>query len=162
AAPWSFELPPGYTEVPTAGDPQLEQMRRVPGTVSLDAQVYLSREGDVQLTRMTVETQPDEAPTRALLEGMERGAVRGLAAQGAKHVSDEFHLVGNQLVAETIDESDTVRMHARRMYSADTSGVVHMFEVTCSGPISKLAACEKAQQTMQLTLPNEAPLGAAT
>ena len=34
AAPWSFELPAGYTEVPNAGAPQVEQLRAMPKAVS--------------------------------------------------------------------------------------------------------------------------------
>src|SRR5687768_6925689 len=71
AAPWSFELPEGYTEQPGAADRELAQLRAVPRTVSADAQVYTSADGSVRLTRMTWLSRFDVAPTRGAIESME-------------------------------------------------------------------------------------------
>lgn len=159
AAPWSFELPDGYTEQPGAADAELAKLRDVPRTVSVDAQVYLSPDGNVRLTRMTWLSQFDVPPTRGGLESMDRGVASG----GGKHgtiVSDSRQLVGDQLVGDQVIDVDALRVHMRRVYAADTDRVVHMFTIVCAGPADALAACEKAQQTMQLVLPNQAPLSA--
>jgi hypothetical protein len=158
AAPWSFELPAGYTEEPGAADEQLEHLRKQEPTLSVDAQFYLSSEGDVQLTRLTWLIQPDERPSRATLEEMDRVGVKGASEQATKRVSDSRQWVSDQLVAASILEVDGVRLVSRRLYSADTGGRVHMFTVMCAGPPDQLGECEKAQQTMQLTLPNQATL----
>jgi hypothetical protein len=158
AAPWSFELPAGYTEVPGAAESQLQVLRKQPTTVSVDAQVYLAPDQTVQLTRITLLSKMSTLPSRASLVQMDRGVVSGASKQATKHVSDTRNWVGDQLVADTVDEKDEIRVHQRRLYSADAEGVVHMFTLICAGAADQLAECEKAQQTMQLTLPNQAAL----
>jgi hypothetical protein len=160
AAPWSFNLPAGYTEQPGAADEQLAQLRKVPGTVSADAQVYLSSDENVQLTRMTWVSRPAETPTKAYLLGVDRGMVTG-SSEGAKHISDSSHFAGNHLIADQVDDIDGVRMIQRRIYAVDTANVVTMFLVMCAGQPDVLADCENAQQSMQLSLPNQATLRAA-
>jgi len=157
AAPWSFELPAGFTEQPGAADVQLAQLRKQPTTVSVDAQIYLSQDG-VQLTRMTWLIRIANSPDRPSLEDLDRGVVAGGAKRASKHVSDSRHWVGDQLVAETIDEVGDSQVRQRRIYAADTAGVVHMFGLICAGVADQLADCEKAQQTMQLKIPHEAAL----
>lgn len=158
AAPWSFNLPAGYTELPGAGEAHVAKLRDIPGMVSADAQVYAAADGAVQLTRITLRLQRDEAPSRDTVESLDRGAVEGTAKQVTKRISATRQLHGDQLVAEQIDEIDGKRVHQRRLYAADTSNAVHVFNVICAGPEDQLAACEKAQQSMVLMLPNQASL----
>lgn len=158
AAPWSFELPEGYTEQPGAADAQIEALRKQPFTVSLDAQLYLSPDSNVQLTRMTWLMKLNAAPSRASVVNLDRGVVKGAAAQATHHVSDTRHWIGDQLVAESIDDKDGYLVAHRRLYSADSQGIVHILTVICAGPIGQLGDCERAQQTMQLALPDQAPL----
>jgi hypothetical protein len=162
AAPWSFELPDGYTEQPGVADAQLEALRKVPRTVSVDAQVYLSPDGTVRLTRVTWLSQFDVPPTKGGLESLERGVIANFAKQATKHISDGHHFAGDQLVGEQVDEVGGERVQQRRLYSADRDKVVHLFWVICAGPPERLGACTKAQQSMQLTLPNAAPLSPAS
>ena len=157
AAPWSFELPAGYTEQPGAGEADLERLRKVPRTVSVDAQVYLSPDGNVRLTRMTWLSKFDVAPTRGGLESLDKGVASG----GGKHgtiVTESRQLVGDQLVGEQVIDVGALRVDMRRIFAADTEHVVHMFTVVCAGPAAQLAGCERAQQSMQLVLPNQASL----
>lgn len=158
AAPWSFELPDGYTEQPGAVDAQVEALRNVRRTVSADAQLYLSPDRKVRLTRMTWLSQFDVPPTKGGLESLERRVMTGTAKQASKHLSDSFHWEGDQLIGEQVDDVGGERRQERRLYSVDRDQVVHMFTVICAGPPEQLAACTKAQQSMQLTLPNAAAL----
>ena len=158
AAPWSIELPPGYVEQPGAGADQIARLRALKSTISIDVQVYLSPDGDVQLTRMTWLTKFDDGPTRGKLEQMDRGVVSGAAKSASKHISDSRHWVGDQLVGESIDEANDIVVHQRRLYSVDANGTVHLLSVLCGGPADKLAACLASQQRMQLVLPNAAKL----
>lgn len=158
AAPWSIELPDGFVEQLGVAEPQLEALRKIPRTVSVDAQVYVSADGRVRLTRMTWLSQFDVPPTRGGLESLERGVMSGSAKQATKHISDSRRFVGDTLVAEQADDVTGTRIVQRRMYAADTSRVVHLLSVTCAGPADQLAACEKAQASMQLVLPNGAKL----
>lgn len=161
AAPWSFELPEGYTEQPGAANAEIAQLRDVPRTVSVDAQVYTSADGSVRLTRLTWLSQFDVAPNQRALESLERSIAVGNTRGANRQVSHEAQLVGDQLVADQVLELERMRVHMRRIYAADTANVVHMFTVICAGPAEQLADCERAQQSMQLILPNQAPLGAA-
>jgi hypothetical protein len=158
AAPWSLELPAGYTEQTGIAEEQLAALRKIPRTVSADAQVYVSADGKVRLTRLTWLSQFDVAPTRGGLESMERGVAAGAAKQATKHISDAHRFEGDVLAAEQVDEVNGERVVQRRLYAVDTSRVVHLFIVTCAGPADQLAACERAQASMQLTLPNQAKL----
>ncbi len=160
AAPWSFELPEGYTEQPGAADAEIAQLRSVPRTVSADAQIYLSADGSVRLTRMTWLSRFDVPPTRGALESMERDIAAGNARGANRVVSQDARFVGDQLVADQVLELERRRVDMRRIYAADTENVVHMVAVICAGPADQLADCEKAQATMQLVLPNQAALGA--
>lgn len=158
AAPWSFNLPDGYTELPGAANAYVEKLRDIPRTVSADAQLYTPPGGAVQLTRITLRSQFDEAPTRDTLENMDRGAVESTAKQVTKRISATRQFHGDQLVANQVDEMAGLRVTQRRLYAADTSNVVHLFTVMCAGPTDQLAECEKAQQSMVLMLPNQASL----
>jgi hypothetical protein len=157
AAPWSFELPAGYSEVPGGADGELEQLRAVPRTVSADAQVYLSPDGRVRLTRMTWLSSFDVTPTRGNLVSLDKG----VAAGGSKHgkvTREAREIVGDQLVGEQVIDIEATRVQMRRIYAADRNRVVTMFTVVCAGPEDALAACDRAQQTMRLVLPNQASL----
>jgi hypothetical protein len=158
AAPWSLELPAGYTEQPGAADAEVEQLRKVARTVSVDAQVYLSPDGDVRLTRMTWLSKFDVKPGRGSLDSLDRGVASGGAKHATKTVSATRQFVGEQLIGEQVLDVEATRVHMKRIYAADTANVVHMFTVVCAGPADKLADCEKAQASMQLTLPNQASL----
>jgi hypothetical protein len=76
-------------------------------------------------------------------------------------VSDSRQWIGDQLVADAVDETDELRIHQRRLYSVDAHGIVHVLTVICAGPADRLAACEHAQQTMQLALPDQLALADA-
>ena len=158
AAPWSIELPDGYTEVPGAAEAQLKTMRAMPNTLAVDGQIYLSPDSNVQLTRLTWHTKLTDGGSRASVVSLDKGVVQGAARQATKHISDQRNWIGDQLVAESIDEKDGIRITQRKLYSADTSGVLHVMMVICAGAAENLGTCERAQQSMQLTLPNQAPL----
>jgi hypothetical protein len=140
AAPWSFELPAGYTEHPDSAGWKSDQLGEQPNTVSIDGQVFQSPDDQVRLTRMTL--------------GFELAA----KDRGRTHVSISREFRGDQLVSEQVDEVEGLRVQKRRIYAADSSGIVHVFSITCAGPANQLADCVKAQQTMVLMLPNQAPL----
>jgi hypothetical protein len=157
AAPWSFELPAGYTELPGVADSQLAQLREIPNTVSVDAQFYMSPDRNVQLTRMTWLMNMAGA-TRARVIHADEAAVAGASSVATTHVSDTRHWVGDQLVAESVDLDSSDRVVRRTLYSVDTSDVLHIVMLICTGPADQLGECEHAQQTLQLTLPNQATL----
>ena len=159
AAPWSIELPDGYTEAPGAADAQLATMRAMPNTLDVDGQIYLSPDGNVQLTRLTWQTKLIHT-TKAGVVSLDKGVVQGAARQATKHISDQRNWVGDQLVAESIDDKDGIRITQRKLYSADTTGVLHVLMVICAGAAENLSTCERAQQSMQLTLPNQAAIPA--
>jgi hypothetical protein len=158
AAPSSFELPAGYTEQPGAGEARVEELRKQERTLSIDAQIYLSPDERVELMRQTVRAKLDGPPTRSDLVSLDRGVVKGATEDAARLISDSRRWLGDQLDATSIHEVDDIRIVSRKLYSADTMDVVHMFTVVCAGPADQLGDCERAQQTMQLTLPNQASL----
>jgi hypothetical protein len=158
AAPWSFELPEGYTELPGAADAQLRTMRAMPRTLSVDGQIYVSPDQTVQLTRLTWDSDLTGGGGKLGIENLDEGMVQGAARHATKHISDSRHWVGDQLVAESIDDKGGIRIVQRKLYSADTNGVLHVLLLFCAGPADNLGTCERAQQTMQLTLPNQAAL----
>jgi hypothetical protein len=158
AAPWSFELPEGYTEVPGAADAQLRTMRAMPKTLAVDGQIYMSPDQTVQLTRLTWDSELTGGGGKLGIENLDEGVVQGAARQATKHISDSRHWVGDQLVAESIDDKAGIRITQRKLYSADTNGVLHVLMLICAGAAENLGACERAQQSMELTLPNQAAL----
>jgi hypothetical protein len=160
AAPWSFELPAGYTELPGAADAQIEGLRKTVRTVSADAQMYVSSDGRVRLTRMTWLSKFDVAPTRGGLEKMDRELSAGNGKAGSI-VSESRELVGEQLLGEQVIDIGQLRADMRRLYAADRDHVVTMFTVICAGPKDALADCDRAQQTMRLELPNQASISGA-
>jgi hypothetical protein len=160
AAPWSFELPAGYTEVPGAADEQLARLRKVVRTVSADAQVYVSPDGRVRLTRMTWLSKFDVTPTRGGIEKMDRELSAGNGKAGTI-VSESRELVGEQLLGEQVVDIGELRADMRRLYAADREQVVTMFTVICAGAKDALGDCERAQQTMRLELPNQASISGA-
>jgi hypothetical protein len=162
AAPWSIEVPPGYTERPGAADDRLAELRAQPDIVSIDAQVYLSADQTVQLTRMTWQLRMDEKPTRGALVKLDHGIVQGAAGQASKHISDSRRFVGDQLVAASADEIGANRAEVRRLYSVDSSGIVHILMVICAGPADQLGPCRTTQRSMRLVIPNAASLRAAS
>ncbi|HEY5950192.1 MAG TPA: hypothetical protein VIV40_32070 [Kofleriaceae bacterium] len=157
AAP-SFDLPAGYTERPGAADRNIAQVSAEPLTVSDDEQVFMSADSTVALTRKVWLTRMDQPLSHKLLLDFDREMMGTIDDPSAKHISDDQRWVGEQLLAETVDEFRGARIHQRRLYAADTSGVVHVFAVNCMGPAERLAECEHAQQTMKLVLPNQATL----
>jgi len=157
AAPWSFELPAGYTEQPGAAEADLAALREAPRTVSADAQVYVSPDGTVRLTRLTWLSRFDAQPTRGGLETMDKQVAAGNERRGAR-VSESRDVIGDQLVAEQVLDIDGTRVDMRRIYAADRDRVVHMFTLVCAGPADRLADCERAQRSMQLVLPDQAAL----
>ena len=157
AAPWSVELPDGYVEQPGAADAELVELRKQEGTVGVDAQVYAHPDGK-SLTRMSWQFRLDAPATPTMLELIDKGVVSGAAEEGGKHISDTRQISGDQLVAESRDEDEGLLVIQRKLYAVDKSGVMHMLMVVCAGAPDKIADCEKAQQSMQLTLPNQAPL----
>ena len=157
AAPWSFELPAGYTEVVAGADDKVMHLRTQDETVSADGQLYRSRDARVALTRITWQFRLDDKPTRADLVQVERVSVQS-GVEAGKLLSESRQFVGDQLHAETLYEIEGGRSHQRRLYSADSDGVVHQFWLTCEGPADHLEPCERALESMQLTLPNQAPL----
>jgi hypothetical protein len=154
AAPWSIELPDGYTEYPGGADDQVAQLRARPTTVTVDGQVYVSADERVHLIRITWVLRL-LSPTHLVIEAMDKGAASAAEKQGFKHLSDERHWVGEQLVGDAVDDLAGNTLHHRRLYGVDASGLVHVLNATCMGPAEALGPCERALQTMQLTLPDQ-------
>jgi len=157
AAPWSFELPAGYAEEPGATDDDVAALRSHAGTISADAQLFVSPDQQVVLVRLTWVSKVDGPISRELLVDLDR---KGTHQSESVHLSDERHWVGEQLVAESVESIRGKRLRQRRLYSVDTSARIHVFAITCVGSVNQLAACEEAQQSMQLKLPNEAKVPA--
>lgn len=158
AAPWAFELPAGYTEVPGSADAWAKQ-EHVPNTISFDGLNYTSPSGDVILSRLSYLIQPEGTPTRALLEEIDASLADNASTQRIAE-GREFH--NDQLFAETIAEKQGVRIHERRILVADTNGIVHGLHIICLGKPDKLADCEAAQKTAEIILANQAKLPAGT
>lgn len=159
AAPWSFELPAGYTEQIGAGDSYAATLGNMSHTVSADVQVYLSADGNVRLTRTLWTQKPDDPPTKQSVEATDRNLVSGAALVDAKHISDSRRFVGDLLVADCVDEKSGVRVVQHRLIAADTSNLVHVFTVMCSAAVgTPMTECEQAQQTMQLDFPTRVAL----
>jgi hypothetical protein len=155
AAPWAFELPAGYTEVPGSADAWAKQ-EHVPNTISFDGLNYTSPGGDVILSRLSYLIQPENTPTRALLVEIDASLADNNASTQRVAEGREFH--GDQLIGETIAEKQGVRIHERRILAADTNGIVHGLHVICLGKPDKLADCEAAQKTAEIILANQAKL----
>ena len=159
AAPWSFALPEGYVEEAGVTADDVAALRALRGTVAADEQLFVSPDEQVVLVRLTWSTKDDAPVSRELLIDLDR---KGSHQSESVHLSDDRHWVGEQLVAESVESIKGKRLHQRRLYSVDTTGVIHVFAVTCIGSANQLAPCEKAQQSMQLKLPNEAKVPART
>ena len=156
AAPWAFELPAGYTEVPGSADAWAKQ-EHVPNTISFDGLNYTSPGGDVILSRLSYLIQPEATPTRALLEEIDASLADNASTQRVAE-GREFH--HDQLFSETVADKQGVRIHERRILAADTNGIVHGLHVICLGKPDKLADCEGAQKTAEIILVNQAKLPA--
>lgn len=156
AAPWAFELPAGYTEVPGSADAWAKQ-EHVPNTISFDGLNYTSPGGDVILSRLSYLIQPETTPTRALLVEIDASLADNASTQ---RVAEGREFRGDQLFAETIADKQGVRIHERRILAADTNGIVHGLHVICLGKPDKLAECEAAQKTAEIILANQAKLPA--
>src|SRR5262245_3060756 len=157
AAPWSIELPADYIEQPAQSAADIAALRSRADTISVDAQVYLSPDSTVMLRRLTWLVKMSSPLSRDVIVEFDREAV-GAPASDATRVTDEHRWVGDQLVADTVDDLRGKRVHQRRLYSADTLGTVHLLSVTCLGTAEQLRPCEQAQHTMQLTLPEPAKI----
>jgi hypothetical protein len=147
----------GHREVPVADPGALDESRTDGKTISLDEQTYVSPDGKVELARITSAFRVDVAPTASVLERVDRAAMADIE-EGTKHVSDTRHFEGDILVSESRDDANGQLVVQRKLYAADASRVVHMFLIVCAGPAEQLGPCEKAQQSMQLAVPNQLAL----
>ena len=147
---WTVKVPDGWTETPNAGvEQQVQQLRDIKSTVDVAATVYMAPDGLTQLTMLQWSTQ--HASTASGLELLNRGVMEGAKEQATKHVSDEAHFDGPQLVADQIDEINGVRVHQHRRFAIDLGGITHMVSAMCAGATTN-ASCEQAIAGMQLTV----------
>ena len=62
-------------------------------------------------------------------------AFSGAAEHATRHVTDERHVVGNQLHGSSIDELNELFVHYERIYGVDKQGVVHVISAICTAPV---------------------------
>jgi hypothetical protein len=150
AAPWSFELPRGFSEEKVPED-HIAQLRAKKQTVNLDAQAYSS--GDLALLRVTWLVKLEPPITRAALERFDEQAAIDMAARGTNFATGRSW-INQQLVGRSAEDVGDVHVTQRRLYALAADNIIHILALTCFGPADDLAPCETAQRTMQITLPN--------
>jgi hypothetical protein len=158
----SFLLPMGYVEQRGGSDGALAEFRaNKPATVSGDMTVFSSPDGKVSLVRMRWVFWEGAELSRAALEQVDHHLEAGIAEEmfaGVKRVSTSRQFVGDQLVAQSVDELGEAQFRMRRIYGVDAFGFVHLFAIVCAGPTDQLGYCDRTQRTMQLTVPHQLSL----
>lgn len=158
AAPWSFEMPPGYTEAPGIVDDMVNKLRAQQGSQEIDAQAYIDSNAAVQLTRIAWRFKMPSETSKRALEAFEWGVTQGAAKEAQKHISDSKHFENALLIGESIDENDGVQVHHRRLYALGRDGIVTLFWIMCAGQADAVGECTKAQQSMVLSVPDAQPI----
>ena len=155
AEPWPMQVPAGWVEHRDAAEGQLAKLRSVPGTVRGEGTIFLSPEGDAQLTILRWDIKLDHA-TREAVEQFDRGMTAGASEAATHHVSDGRHFVAQQLRASSVDEVNQLRVHQERVYGVDHGGVIHLVSAICTAAPAALGPCEAAQATLTLQLADAA------
>jgi len=157
ADPWPAQVPDGWTEDSGLAATELAQLRSLPQTKNVEATIYVSPARDAQLTLMRWDLKLDHT-TRAAIDAFDGGMAQGAAEKATRHVSDERHVVGNQLHGSSIDELNELRVHYERIYGVDKQGVVHMISAICTARAGALGPCQDAQRTLTLKIADAAEL----
>lgn len=157
ASPWPAQVPDGWTEDAALATAELAQLRSLPQTRSIEATIFVSPARDAQLTLMKWDLELDHT-SKAAVKAFDGGMAKGAAEHATRHVTDERHVVGDQLHASSVDELDELRVQYERIYGVDKQGIVHMTSAICTGRVGALAACEDAQKTLTLQIANAAGL----
>ena len=158
----SFELPAGYTEAAHTGDAGLAEFRaQRPATLSADMTQFASPEGAVSLVRMRWTFWLGDELSRAALEQVDQDIESSIGDEmfsSVKHVSTIRRFIGDQLVAQSVDELAGAQFRMRRVYGVDAFGFMHLFAIICAGPTDQLGYCDKAQRSMKLEVPYQLAL----
>jgi hypothetical protein len=157
ASPWPAQVPDGWTEDAGLAATELAQLRGLPQTKNIEATIFVSPARDAQLTLMKWDLKLDHT-SKAAIEAFDGGMAQGAAEHATRHVSDEHHVVGDQLHGSSIDEQNELRIHYERIYGIDKQGIVHMVSAICTARPGALGPCENAQGTLSLRVDNAATL----
>jgi hypothetical protein len=159
ADPWPVQVPSGWTEQRALADAQLGKLKSVPGTVRGDGTIFVSPEGDAQLTILRWDLKLDSS-SKETVEQFDKGMTYGASQNATRHVSDGRHFVAQQMRADSTDEVGGLRMHQERVYGVDKSGVIHLVSAICTAAPGALGPCESAQATLTLQIADAADFGA--
>jgi len=159
AEPWPVQVPSGWVEQRALADAQLGQLKSVPGTVRGDGTIFVSPEGDAQLTILRWDLKL-ESSSKETVEQFDKGMTYGSSEKATRHVSDGRHFVAQQMRASSVDEVNGLRVHQERVYGVDKSGVIHLASAICTAAPGALGPCEAAQATLTLQLADAADFGA--
>jgi hypothetical protein len=152
AAPWSIQLPVGFSEEPVP-DEQLAALRAMKETISVDAQAFSTAGDEIVLTRVTWLLKLPAPITRASIERFDREQHAAMDPS-AQNFTANRSWIGPQMVATSSQDVGTVHIKQRRIYALAADGVVHLLSVSCFGARDDIAPCEASQRTMKITLPN--------
>ena len=160
AEPWPVQVPDGWAEQKSLADAQLGKLKSVPGTVRGEGTIFLSPDGDAQLTILRWDLELGST-SKETVEQFDKGMTTGASEQATRHVSDDRHFVAQQMRASSVDEVKGLQVHQERVYGVDASGVIHLVSAICTAAPSALGPCEEVQRTLSLSLPNAADFGAS-
>jgi hypothetical protein len=158
AEPWPVQVPAGWVEQRALADAQLAKLKSVPGTVRGEGTIFVSPEGDAQLTLLRWDLQLDST-SKDTVEQFDKGMTYGSSQQATRHLSDGRHFVAQQMRANTTDEVNGLRVHQERVYGVDKAGVIHLVSAICTAAPGALEPCEAAQSTLSLQLADAADFG---
>lgn len=159
AEPWPVQVPAGWVEQRELADSQLTALKQVPGTVRGDGTIFVSPEGDAQLTILRWDIKLDSS-SKETVEQFDKGMTFGASEKATRHVSDGRHFVAQQMRGSSVDEVSGLRVHQERVYGADKSGVIHLVSAICTAAPAALGACESVQSTLTLQVADAADFGA--
>lgn len=156
------DVPAGWTEVSQdLMKPILENVRKEPSTLDVSGTAFMSPDQSAQLSIMRYKLRT-EGFTRGALEQFDRGVAAGVAKSAEKHISESRHFEGNQLLGESVDENQGMRIVQRRMSAFDSAHDIHLVTVACTVPKDVTSdGCAKALATATMTLPG-VPIPAAS
>jgi hypothetical protein len=93
------QVPDGWAEQKSLADAQLGKLKSVPGTVRGEGTIFLSPDGDAQLTILRWDLELGST-SKETVEQFDKGMTTGASEQATRHVSDDRHFVAQQMRAK--------------------------------------------------------------
>jgi len=140
---WKIDPPDGWAEDKESAVEQVEKLRKMTGVNRAEFRQWNAPEGNAALQVLELDADKGDHSGRAMIDGMETGAVKGVDANN--QISLTRREENNQIIVDHVIEVNDRRVHMQRHYAVDDQGTIHNVTVTCAGPTgAEVPACTQA------------------